>query len=310
MHLDVLVIGRNCLDTVAAIERYPEEDKKVPLAFRLKEGGGQGGTAACCIARLGGKAAFVGKVGGDTEGAFCCQRLDDFGVDATYVERVPSGRTPVAYIFVTRGSGKRTIIYEHNALPKLTMEDIRPALNRRPRALLLDPEVTYLAETLRAETDRTAKIVYDCERWRSGMEAMMAAADFFIPSSDFLDDPHLALPPVSFAGKLRILKERINGELIVTRGEWGAYYFADERLFHLPAPPVAVQDTTGAGDNFHAAFALAQAEGSDIHTAVRFAVAVASLSCREYGGRAGIPERRQADSLAATLVASPANGSS
>ena len=67
-HIDVLVIGRNCLDYICVVETFPVEDEKVPLEFRLVEGGGQGGTSACCIARLGGRVALIGKVGFDEEG--------------------------------------------------------------------------------------------------------------------------------------------------------------------------------------------------------------------------------------------------
>jgi sugar/nucleoside kinase (ribokinase family) len=73
-------------------------------------------------------------------------------------------------------------------------------------------------------------------------------------------------------------------------------------LIQVPAPRVAVRDTTGAGDNFHAAFALALSWGDHLPEAVRLAVAVASLSCREYGGRKGVPSLEKARALAATLA--------
>ncbi len=40
--LDVLVIGRNCIDYISVVDRFPREDEKVPLNARLVEGGGQG----------------------------------------------------------------------------------------------------------------------------------------------------------------------------------------------------------------------------------------------------------------------------
>jgi sulfofructose kinase len=82
--------------------------------------------------------------------------------------------------------------------------------------------------------------------------------------------------------------------LIVTRGEEGAFYPHEGRLYRVPAPAVQAVDTIGAGDNFHGAFALAISLGFDLHRAVRFAVATASLSCRDYGGRQGLPDLREA----------------
>ncbi len=298
---DVLVVGRSCVDSMAVVDVFPREDTKAPLEFRLTEGGGQGGTASACIARLGGTAVYVGRLGKDPEGAFCLKRLKDFGVETAFVDVVSGGKTPVAYIFVTRKNGKRTIIYERNALPKLTFDDIRPALSRRPRVLLLDPETTYLARVLTPRRIGAIPMVYDCERWRQGMEAMMAAADFFIPSAAFLDSERLGFQGLSFGEKMVRLQARIKGTLIVTRGSYGAYYILGNVLYRVRAPNVPVKDTTGAGDNFHAAFALALARQWDLHAAVRFSVAVASLSCRRYGGRNGIPEEKEALKTAATL---------
>jgi sugar/nucleoside kinase (ribokinase family) len=133
------------------------------------------------------------------------------------------------------------------------------------------------------------------------MAAMMAAAHFFIPSSAFLDAEPLGLNDLGFSDKLFCLKKRIKGELIVTRGARGVVYIQDDALYQVAAPALPVKDTTGAGDNFHAAFALATAKGWDLHEAVRFSVAVASLSCREYGGRNGIPEENTALAMARQL---------
>lgn len=300
--MEVLVVGRNCLDHIAGIKRYPDEDHKAPLDFRLVEGGGQGGTSSCCIANLGGKVTYVCKLGDDEAGGFCLQRLKDFGVDTAFIQMIEGGKTPEAYIFVTISNGKRTIIYESSSLPKLQIGDIISALACRPRVLLLDPEVTYLTGAIKPHLTDDIKIVYDCERWREGLHEMMAAADFFIPSAVFLEDGTLGLKGGSFTEQLTQLKAMISGQLIVTRGESGAWYFSGNDLYHVPAPEIVVKDTTGAGDNFHAAFALAVSRGSDIHESVRFSVAVASLSCRGYGGRAGIPTIGEARELAATLA--------
>ena len=93
----------------------------------------------------------------------------------------------------------------------------------------------------------------------------------------------------------------VTGNLIVTHGEKGAYYITDDTLYHVAVPEVNAVDTVGAGDNFHAAFALALAKGFDLHQMVKFSVAVASLSCREYGGRNGVPGWEQALAVAETL---------
>ena len=300
-NIDVLVIGRSCLDFIAVVNRFPEENRKAPLEFRLAEGGGQGGTASCCISRLGGNVAYYGKLGDDDEGRFCMQRLKDFGVTTDFIEIVRGGKTPVAYLFVTAASGHRTIIYERNSLPRITIDEQLKTLASQTQIVLLDPEVTYLGEALKTATRGGIKIVYDCERWRQGIEDIMVAADYFIPSAEFLDSDRLNFGDISFRRKIAQLDAMVRGQLVVTRGEKGAYYPVDEKLYQVVPPPVKAVDTIGAGDNFHAAFALALKKGLDLHRAVKLSVAVASLSCREYGGRNGIPSYQEAMVVAEKL---------
>jgi sulfofructose kinase len=299
---DVLVIGRSCLDIVAVVNQFPLENQKLPLEFRLTEGGGQGGTASCCISRLGGRVAYVGKLGDDDEGNLCLKRLEDFGVARDFVEIVKGGQTPVAYVFITADSGARSIIYERNTLPKLKINAALEQLVRQTSVVLLDPEVTYLGGQLKSVAASNVKIIYDSERWRAGIEDIMDTADYFIPSSEFLTAAELELDGISFNQKIIKLDSMVTGDLIITHGEKGAYYITDGTLYHVAVPQVNAVDTVGAGDNFHAAFALALTRGFDLHQTVKFSVAVASLSCREYGGRKGIPNWEQALEVAGTLT--------
>jgi sulfofructose kinase len=298
---DVLVIGRSCLDNIAIVDNFPKENQKVPLAFKLVEGGGQGSTASCCISRLGGRVVYIGKLGDDEAGSICLKRLQEFGVNTDWVEIVANGKTPVAYAFVTQSSGNRTIIYEQHTLPKIRLTGTLKNLLAQTRTVLLDPEVTYLGKELKFVLNQRVKIVYDCERWRDGIEDMMAVADFFIPSSDFFGSNKSGLGNLPLLQKIFKLKETINGELIVTRGAEGAYYVFQDSLYHIAAPEVDVRDTIGAGDNFHAAFALAVSKEFILPDAVKFSVAVASLSCRDYGGREGIPNWKEAIGIAEKL---------
>ncbi len=302
---DILVIGRSCRDHIAVIAHYPTENAKAAILSTVDEGGGQGATAACCIRRLGGRVRLLGRLGDDPAGRFCRQRLEAFGVDLGGVQTIPGGNTPESHIYVTRDSGRRTIFYQPNALPRLTAADLPPDCFRSAGVVLLDPETTYLAALLPPPHKQAPVIVYDAERWREGLEAMMHRADYFIPSSDFFDDPHLDLGGLPFHAQFDRLAARIGGTLIVTRGRRGAYFRKDRRLYRVPALEVNVRDSIGAGDNFHAAFAVARLRRYDLTRAVKFAVAVASLSCRAYGGREGLPTNAEALERAAGLEMLP-----
>jgi sugar/nucleoside kinase (ribokinase family) len=60
-----------------------------------------------------------------------------------------------------------------------------------------------------------------------------------------------------------------------------------------PAPPVQARDTTGAGDVFHAALALALTEGRAVPDAVAWACAAAAFKCERGRGADGAPTRRE-----------------
>ena len=300
-NIDVVVIGRSCLDYIAIVDQFPRENQKVPFSFRLTEGGGQGGTASCCVSTLGGKVAYVAKLGDDPEGRVCLKRLSEFGVSTEFIDVVKGGKTPVAYAFITEGTADRTIVYEPNALPKIELDDTLIKLVDQSKVVLIDPEVTYLGQQIKSLKGESIKLVYDCERWREGIEDIMAAADYVIPSAEFLEVVELNFGNMLLKEKIIQLSQIVNGNLIVTNGEDGAYYVLNEALYHIAVPRVKAVDTIGAGDNFHAAFCLGLTKGFDLHQIVKLSVAVASLSCREYGGRNGIPAMTEALEVADKL---------
>ena len=52
---------------------------------------------------------------------------------------------------------------------------------------------------------------------------------------------------------------------------------------------VNAQDTTGAGDTFNSAFAVARCEGRSLDDSIRFANAAAALSVQKLGAQGGMP---------------------
>jgi ribokinase len=62
-----------------------------------------------------------------------------------------------------------------------------------------------------------------------------------------------------------------------------------------------VVDTTGAGDVFAGALAVALLEGRTLLEAGRFAVAAAHVSVTRYGAQASYPDRREIEEMLARL---------
>jgi len=94
----------------------------------------------------------------------------------------------------------------------------------------------------------------------------------------------------ALAGRLRRRVSSTDAEVavVVTAGALGAVLVAAGAEWWVPAPPVAVVDTTGAGDAFVGALAAARATGAVLPRAVEEAVVVASASVGVPGAR-GVP---------------------
>jgi ribokinase len=85
--------------------------------------------------------------------------------------------------------------------------------------------------------------------------------------------------------------------VIVTLGEGGALARTGDRVLHVPAVPVDVVDTTGAGDAFNGAFAVAVGYGHPLDQALHFANAAAALTCTRRGAQASLPTLEEVERL-------------
>jgi ribokinase len=85
------------------------------------------------------------------------------------------------------------------------------------------------------------------------------------------------------------------GAVICKAGGEGAFWFG-ETMAHVPAVPVRVVDTTGAGDAFNGALACAITERSMLD-AIRWANAAGALATTKAGAQPSLPHRADVDRL-------------
>ena len=78
---------------------------------------------------------------------------------------------------------------------------------------------------------------------------------------------------------------------VVTRGAAGCSAFAEGGTIDVPAHPVDVVSTLGAGDVFHGALLACLVRGLGLRDALVRANVCAALSCRALDGRSAIPTR-------------------
>lgn len=87
------------------------------------------------------------------------------------------------------------------------------------------------------------------------------------------------------------------GQVIVTLGPRGSLLSGPGGEHAVAAFPVAVADTTGAGDAYCGALAAALAGGSEIHEALRFASASGALATTKPGAVPSLPDRDAIEEL-------------
>ena len=88
--------------------------------------------------------------------------------------------------------------------------------------------------------------------------------------------------------------------MVITRGRDGATLVGKSGLQNVLPFEVQPVDTTGAGDAFVAAFAVAMAEGKTLLDAVHFGNAVGALTTTRPGAQPSLPARAEVEHLLAT----------
>jgi sulfofructose kinase len=292
----ILCAGIAVQDIIMRVENFPAPGTKISASEFIVTGGGCAANAAVTIARLGGRVAFAGPLGGanDDVSTRILTDLKAEGIDTNGAVRVDGGSASVSLILLD-AKGEKTIATRRglklgNALPADAAK-----LAADVDAVLVDnrfPE--FVTAVCRAARLRRIPVVIDLDQATRPDDPLLALGTHVISSAEALrgstglDD---------YGAGLKRLAEHVSGFLAVTDGPNGIYWLDQDSVRHVPAFNVNVIDSLGAGDAFHGAFALALPEGRDLQGAIRFASATASLKCTKFGGASGAPPRAEVEAF-------------
>jgi sugar/nucleoside kinase (ribokinase family) len=285
--VDVVGLGVATIDYLALVPHLPEPDTKLAMLELSRQGGGLAATAMVTVARLGGSARYLGKLGDDDFSREILLGLAAEGVATDAVVIRPDARGRFAFILVEAGSGRRTILHTGHGPATLAPEELSRDAILSGRALLVDtsdPDSARRAAGWARSAGRP--VVLDADRYSPDARDLPARVDYAIASHNYAAAFTGEADPAAAA---RLLAAAIPGVAVVTAGARGAFAALPDGFIHQPAFPVPVKDTTGAGDVFHGAFLYALLKERDLRRCLAFAAAVAALKCRALGGRAGIP---------------------
>ncbi|HJQ29694.1 MAG TPA: carbohydrate kinase family protein [Rubrobacter sp.] len=246
---------------------------------------GSAGNSALALARLGHVPRLAGCVGDDHFGRYILEELAAAGIDEG-VTTLPGEPTGITIAFQAPGRDRSFLTllgslesFGAKIIPVETLATdfvllcgyfTLPALRGEPALDLL--------QRVRAEGGRTFfDSDWDPGGWsqesREEITTLLPLVDVFLPSEDEargltgVDDPEAAA---------RRLQQVSGGRVVLKLGPEGCVAFGPGDEHRVPAPPVRVSDTTGAGDSFNGGLMYALSTGAEWSEALRFATRLAS----------------------------------
>ncbi|XP_058773565.1 ribokinase [Vicia villosa] len=297
----VVVVGSANADIYVEIDRLPKDGETISAKTGQTLAGGKGANQACCGAKLSHPTYFVGQIGDDAHGNLVADALREGGVVLDYLSVVPAAPTGHAVVML-QASGQNSIVIVGGAnmsfwpenLPVRHLEAVSSA-----GIVLLQREIPDFVNVQVAKAARNAgvPVIFDA----GGIDApipqeLLDFVDIFSPNESELARL-TGLPTESFEeiteAALKCHKLGVK-QVLVKLGDKGSALFVEgEEPIQQPAIfAKTVIDTTGAGDTFTAAFAVALVEGKSKKECLRFAAAAASLCVQVKGAIPSMPGRK------------------
>jgi ribokinase len=284
------------------VPRFPQAGETVAGGVISRGHGGKGSNQAVGIRRLGVESALFTAIGADAAGDDAVAFWADEGVEASAVVRLDSP-TMTGFILVDP-TGENRIVIADGALGVVAADEVDgfAATIAGAGRLVISLEVPVALARRAAGLARAAGVPVLLNPAPMVAEAdrdLIALADVITPNRG-----ELALLAEAPGASIEECLSRVfgwyRGTAVVTCGGAGAVVCDGAAQVLVPAVEARqVIDTTGAGDSFTAALAVALTEGADPVEAARFAAAAAALSVGIAEVIPSLPRRADVDRMLA-----------
>lgn len=300
MAYDICGLGTLAADIIMTLDALPRKDSFCMVHHTEMQPGGSGTNTIVQAARLGSRCAYLGTVGDDAEGRLVVSSLEAEGVDASHVYVRPGERTTRTEIAVDKNGDKCIFLIMGDAFFKLRLNQKDRALIHEAKVFFTDllpgwaamsglREAFYSDQKIAVSLEVGLDLFADMGVTEGQIRESLHVAHLVVPCRDAARDLTGTDDPFKAASAMR---EYCEGAIVFTRGSEGSFAFMpDGGIFRIPACPVKVEDTTGAGDSFMGALMHAYlVKEQPIEQALQFASACAALTCTGLGARYRPPE--------------------
>jgi ribokinase len=310
----IVVLGSVNLDTVLRCPRLPAPGETVQGHGLDRHPGGKGANQAVAASRLGAPVRFIGCVGEDDAGRSALASLTAENIDTSGVRRVaePTGTALV----LVEDSGQNCIALHPGANEALdrAQVDAQAASIRAAQALVCQLETPQHATWHAIGIARAAgvRVLLNPAPAQAVNVARLAEVDVLVPNESEAMSLALligAAGQVSANAREAALQLRAAGvgTVVVTLGGEGVLVADAAGMRHFAAPPVDARDTSGAGDTFVGALAVALGRGATLDDAIGWAQAAAAISVTRRGTMDAMPHAAEMPRLAAVPAAADAD---
>ena len=300
----ITVVGSFNNDLVVMTPRMPIKGETVIGGPFVTGPGGKGANQAGAAARLGAYVTMAVKVGTDSFGDQAQANLIKEGIRPDFVFRTEEAHTGVALIFVDE-AGENMIVVASGA-NKLLM----PADADRAREAIVEADVLLVQLEVPLETVERAiylaheadvKVLLNPAPGQPLSAELLSLVDVLTPNeteAEIIAGSPVRNPQEAETAAQQLLASGV-GAVVITLGAQGALIVTATGTQYVPGQSVEVVDTTGAGDAFNGALAVALAEGKALSEAVAFANAAAALQVTKVGAAPAMPYRDEVEALLA-----------
>ena len=273
----ITVLGLCGRSVFLKVDHFHHSGETLHASSIYIEPGGKGYNQAVAAARLGAEVHFFAACGDDEDGRACIDFLISEGIHPhIQVVGIP---TAFASILTDKDGSNEVTVYRGSA------NALSAAFLEKHEDIIAESDIVLLNFEVPDEAvDATCRITREY-----GIKTILNPAPAHKCSEEYLNQFYCITPNQSEAETLGYETKRE----VITLGGDGALLVEDGVRTHFPALQTPVKDTTGAGDCFNGALAVAIAEKEPFLKAVQFAQKAAVWSVSHDYVMPSLPYRNQ-----------------